>query len=117
MKNAVIGLILSIIPGLALAGSADVVRAKATQTGGTWRIDVTVRHGDAGWDHYADGWGVYTAAGKKLGFRELLHPHDAEQPFTRSLTGVKIPAGTKSVVIRAQDNVHGKGKPYTLKLP
>lgn len=117
MKYAVLGLILSVIPTLALAGKAEVVRAKAIQTGSTWRIDVTVKHADAGWDHYADGWGVFTESGKRLGYRELLHPHDAEQPFTRSLTGVKIPAGTGAVVIRAEDNVHGTGPAYKLKLP
>lgn len=117
MKYAVFGVILSVMPTLVLADKAQVMRAKATQTGATWRIDVTVKHADAGWDHYADGWGVFTESGKKLGYRELLHPHDTEQPFTRSLTGVKIPAGTTTIVIRAEDNVHGTGKAFMLKLP
>jgi hypothetical protein len=30
-----------------------------------------------------------------------------EQPFTRSLSGVKIPEGTKSVRVIAKDTVHG----------
>jgi len=117
MKHALFGLILALIPGLALAGQATVVRAKAVKMGSGWRIDVTLRHADAGWDHYADGWGVYAPDGKKIAYRNLLHPHDDEQPFTRSLTGVKIPAGLGAVVIRGHDNVHGFGKPYTLKLP
>jgi hypothetical protein len=91
------------------AGEADVVSVKALKTGGTWRFDVTVRHDDTGWDHYADGWGVYTLDGTQLGYRELLHPHVDEQPFTRSLGGVKVPDGVNRVVIRAHDNVHGNG--------
>lgn len=117
MKNAVLGLILMLIPTVTAAGEASIMRAKASKMGGSWRIDVTVRHADAGWDHYADGWGIYTPDGQRLGYRELLHPHVDEQPFTRSLTGVRIPAGVTTVIIRAVDNVHGEGKPYTLKLP
>lgn len=117
VKYAVLGFILMLVPTLGAAGDASVVRAKASKMGGSWRIDVTVRHADAGWDHYANGWGVYTPDGRQLGYREILHPHDTEQPFTRSLTGVKIPDGVSTLVIRAKDNVHGEGKPYTLKLP
>jgi hypothetical protein len=117
MKKAVLGLFLALAPTLALAGDTSVVGAKATKMGGSWRIDVTVRHDDAGWDHYANGWGVYTTDGQRLGYREVLHPHVNEQPFTRSLTGVKIPSGVTALVIRAKDNVHGEGKPYTLQLP
>jgi hypothetical protein len=117
MKNAIFGLVLALVPTLAAAGDTSVVRAKAAKMGGSWRIDVTIRHDDAGWDHYADGWGVYTTEGTQLGYRELLHPHVNEQPFTRSLTGVKIPAGVTVLVIRAKDNVHGEGPPYTLQLP
>ncbi len=117
MKNAVLGLVLLLVPTLGAAGEASVVRAQASKMGGSWRIDVTVRHADAGWDHYANGWGVYTTDGRQLGYREILHPHDTEQPFTRSLTGVSIPDGVTEVIIRAKDNVHGEGKPYTLRLP
>jgi hypothetical protein len=35
----------------------------------------------------------------------LLHPHEDEQPFTRDLRGVSIPAGIRRVTIRA----HMKG--------
>jgi hypothetical protein len=117
MKHAAFGLILSLIPTVGLAGQVSILGAKAVKMGGSWRIDVTVRHDDAGWDHYANGWGVYAADGRRLGYRELLHPHVNEQPFTRSLTGVKIPDGTTAVTIRAKDNVHGEGAPYTLTLP
>ncbi len=98
--------------GLALpafAGEADVVGARALKTGDTWRFDVTVRHADTGWDHYVDGWGVYTPDGRQIGYRELLHPHENEQPFTRSLSGVRVPEGVTQVIIRAHDSVHGDG--------
>ena len=42
------------------------------------------------------------ADGQRLGFRELVHPHVTEQPFTRTLSGVEIPAASDHVVIRAR---------------
>lgn len=39
--------------------------------------------------------------------RGLYHPHINEQPCTRSLAGVKIPANTKTVYIEAHDKKHG----------
>ena len=44
-----------------------------------------------------------------LGTRVLLHPHESEPPFTRSLGGVKVPAGVSRVTLRAHDSVHGYG--------
>ncbi|WP_425087483.1 hypothetical protein [Stappia sp.] len=97
-------------PPPALAGKADVVEVVAQQAGdGTWRFDVTVAHADEGWDHYADLWEVVAPDGTVLGQRVLAHPHVDEQPFTRSLSGVEIPAGTGSVEVRARDSVHGLG--------
>ena len=53
-----------------------------------------------------------------LGTRVLLHPHDKEQPFTRSLSGVAIPAGTDRVRLRAHDSVHDYGgAEMTVELP
>jgi len=77
---------------------------------GTLRVDVTVRHADEGWDHYADAWQlVDVETGEVLAERELLHPHVAEQPFTRSLVGVRLPEGTTRFVVRARCQVHGFG--------
>lgn len=70
-------------------------------------VTVTVSHPDTGWDHYADGWEVLDAEGNRLGFRELFHPHVTEQPFTRALSGVAIPEGTKVVYLRTRCNVDG----------
>ena len=70
---------------------------------------VTVRHDDEGWGHYANGWEVLAPDGTVLATRVLRHPHVREQPFTRELRGVAVPAGLASVRIRARDSVHGFG--------
>lgn len=94
----------------ALAGKADVVGVKVTKSSpGVYSFAVTVRHGDTGWKHYADAWEVLGPDGKVLGTRELAHPHEREQPFTRSLSGVTIPEGVSKVRLRAHDKVHGYG--------
>ena len=90
------------------AGEADVVKARMTATGDrVYRIDVTVLHTDKGWDHYADGWRVLDMEGNELGLRVLFHPHENEQPFTRSLDDVKIPSGTRQVQVQARDLPEG----------
>lgn len=106
-----------LLPAAALAGEARVVGATATPGAQGWRFDVAVAHADAGWSHYADAWEVAGPDGAVLGVRELLHPHDDEQPFTRSLSGVAVPEGADHVTIRARDTVHGWGAPYRLALP
>lgn len=101
------------------AGEADVVAAEAiSEGGGLWRFRVTVRHADTGWDHYADKWDVLAPDGTLLGTRTLLHPHVDEQPFTRSLSGVRVPADVRQVRLRAHDSVHGYGgEELTIDLP
>ncbi len=91
----------------ALADAPLIEKATARASGDTWRFDVTIRHPDTGWDHYADGWQVLDMDGKELGMRVLFHPHVDEQPFTRSLSGVQIPADTTQIQIRARDSAHG----------
>lgn len=93
----------------AKASEADVVGVKAVQAANGWRFDVTVLHDDTGWDHYADKWEIVDENGNVLGVRVLAHPHENEQPFTRSLTGVKIPDTVKQVTVRAFDSVHKDG--------
>ncbi len=111
-----IGLFLIAAP--ARAGEADIVAAEARRSSdGSWRFDVTVRHADTGWEHYADKWEVLAPDGTLLGERVLLHPHVEEQPFTRSLSGVAIPPGVTRVRIRAHDSVHAYGgRELTLEL-
>lgn len=102
----------------ALAGNVEIVDATAKQSSNAWTFSVTLKHDDTGWDHYADLWQVFAPDGKLLGERVLLHPHENEQPFTRSLSGVTIPQDVTEVIIRARDNVHGVSpQEYRLKLP
>ncbi|PCI39293.1 MAG: hypothetical protein COB46_09175 [Rhodospirillaceae bacterium] len=110
--------VLMALTSTAWAGEADVVDAKINKTSSeTYRISVSVLHADSGWDHYANSWEVLDQNGTVLGTRVLLHPHENEQPFTRSLSGVKIPKGTSKITIRAHDLVHEfGGKTLTLSL-
>jgi len=94
----------------AWAGEADVLGVRVGKSGdGTFRFDVTIRHADDGWDHYADAFEVIGPDGQVLGMRVLYHPHVDEQPFTRSLTGVRIAPDVATVSVRAHDKVHGHG--------
>jgi hypothetical protein len=102
-------MLILIFAGSAFAGEADVLQAKATRSGAKWSFSVTVQHADEGWDHYADRWEVLTLEGELLATRVLAHPHVGEQPFTRGMGGIEIPEGTKEVVVRARDSVHGYG--------
>jgi hypothetical protein len=89
------------------ADPAEVLDANVFPDGDRWRVDVTIRHGDTGWDDYADGWRVETSDGQVLGTRVLHHPHVEEQPFTRSLGGVEIPPELGHVYIRTRTSVTG----------
>ena len=115
----VLWLSLSISPITAVANEVDVVNVKVQKSGaGVYRFNVTLRHGDTGWKHYTNAWDVVAPDGKVLGTRVLAHPHVNEQPFTRSLSGVKIPMKIKTVTIRAYDLVHKYGgKTMQVKLP
>lgn len=97
---------------------AQVTHVVATQrASGNWCFDTSIRHNDQGWEHYADRWEVLDLAGNQLGYRTLGHPHDNEQPFTRSRCKIKIPAEISKVVVRAKCNKHGfGGKPIVVDL-
>jgi hypothetical protein len=92
---------------LVQAGEVELVKTTFTQRGDTWDVSTTLRHDDTGWEQYADAWRVVTADGKVLGTRVLYHPHEHEQPFTRSLGGVKIPTNLEVVFVEAHCKVHG----------
>ena len=118
MKHLFAALMLVALAAPAIGGEATVERVEARQSSdGTWRFDVTVRHADTGWDHYANAFVVTSEDGETLGTRTLFHPHVEEQPFTRSLSGVAIPEGTTTVMVHAVDSVHGDGTPVRFTLP
>lgn len=95
---------------LVFAGDADVLKVSIKQhKSNTYTFQVTVKHDDSGWDHYVNKWQVMTKDQRVLATRALAHPHVNEQPFTRILSGIKIPEGIDSVVIRAYDSVHNYG--------
>lgn len=93
----------------ASAGPADVIDVEVRPAGASrWSFRVTVRHDDAGWDHYADRWEILAPDGSVLATRVLRHPHVDEQPFTRGLVA-ELPAGIDHVRVRAHDSSHGYG--------
>ncbi len=47
----------------------------------------------------------------------LAHPHVNEQPFTRGVSGIVIPDGLESVLVRGHDKVHGDGEAIEVELP
>ncbi len=100
--------LIVLIPASIHANEVEVLDIKATQaTDKTWRFSVTLKHADEGWNHYANEWQIIAPDNKILGTRTLYHPHVNEQPFTRSLDGVKIPEELHSVRVIAKDTVHG----------
>ncbi len=103
----------------ATAGEADVVKVGiAAESGGAYRFRVTVRHNDEGWEHYADAWEVIGKDGTIYATRVLAHPHENEQPFTRNKSGIQIPDGINTVIVRAHDKVHAYGgKTMEVKVP
>jgi hypothetical protein len=101
------------------AGEADVIAVEVRKRGSNlYDFSVTVQHQDSGWDHYANRWEVLDEKGRVIGTRTLHHPHVNEQPFTRVLSGLVIPADVKTVTIRSHDSVHEYGgKRVTVGLP
>ncbi|GJM02453.1 MAG: hypothetical protein DHS20C08_09540 [Rhodomicrobium sp.] len=104
-----------LVPGFlsssTMAGPTEIVAVKTVKEAeGLYSFDVTIRHKDKGWEHYANKWDVILPSGEVLGTRVLHHPHVNEQPFTRRLSGIKIPHDVKKVYVRAYDNVHGRAK-------
>ena len=105
MKTAFALSLLLALP--AFAEPARIENVSASRTGSGWTIGVTILHPDTGWEHYTDAWRVLDMAGNELGIRLLAHPHVDEQPFTRSLSGVKIPEGTTQIQIQSRDVADG----------
>lgn len=94
--------LICLVASPAAADDATVEAVDLRSAGDAWTVSVTIRHAETGWDDYADGWRVEAPDGTILGTRELLHPHADEQPFTRSLGGVSIPAGIEEIHIRTR---------------
>ncbi|MDQ2778454.1 MAG: hypothetical protein M3Y32_02720 [Pseudomonadota bacterium] len=116
-------LTLSIGSGLTalaqLPSYPDVLGAEVRASGAD-RFDFDVRIASP-YDsptRYGDGLRVQGAGGVVYGVRKLVHDHADEQPFTRDLYGVKIPAGVTSVTVQGRDQHSGwGGKTVDVKLP
>lgn len=105
-------------PADATSGCADVIDATITAENGSFTVSATVSSADTGWEKYADAWEIRDAQGEVLGERVLTHPHETEQPFTRSLSGVVIPDGVVEVTIVAHDSVQGFcGEAFVVEVP
>lgn len=118
MKTLIASALLApfLLAAPALSGPVEIVDARAAREGAAWRFDVTLRHDDQGWAHYANAWRVVGPDGTVYGQRTLLHPHEGGLPFTRSLAGVVVPEGVAGVLIEARDTVHG-WSPSVVELP
>jgi hypothetical protein len=97
----------------------DVVNVKVRVVStNTFDFDVTLSSPYDTPSRYADAFRVTTEVGQVLGERVLLHDHQDEQPFTRDLYGVKIPAEVRVVVVQGRDQKFGYGgKAMLVKLP
>lgn len=108
---------LALLATPAFAGDVSVAAVDVRAAGANaFRFDVTLRHADTGWEHYANAWRVELEDGTVLDTRVLAHPHVDEQPFTRSKT-ITVPAGTRRVRVRGVDSVHGPGEAFWVELP
>mgnify|MGYP000455820182 CR=1 FL=1 len=103
MKPLYLAAILMIAPTLSFADPPVIEQVSAERSDNGWRFDVTIRHADSGWEHYADAFRVLDMDGNELAMRPLAHPHTEEQPFTRSVSAVRIPEGTRQVQVQARD--------------
>ena len=101
----------------ALAGGADVIGVTFERNGDSMAFEVTIRHADEGWDHYADRFEIVGLDGTVYSIRKLTHPHVEEQPFTRTIGGVRLPTSIGGeVIVRARDSVHGfSGQEFVVK--
>jgi hypothetical protein len=88
----------------------DVLSVELTDAGDrTFTVAVTLSSPYDSPERYADAWRVLSDDGTVLGVRELLHDHANEQPFTRTLSGVSIPAEVDEVTVQGRDQVSGWG--------
>ncbi len=99
----------------AIAQPPEIVKAEAiVQNNQLFDFAVTIKHPDSGWDHYANEWVIIVDGDKEVAKRTLYHPHVNEQPFTRYLRDIKIPADVTSIKVIARCNKGHQSKPYVL---
>ncbi len=88
----------------------DVVAVKVSaRSNNTFDFDVTMTSPYDTAQRYADAFRILGPKGEVYGERVLLHDHADEQPFTRELYGVAIPAGITSIQVQGRDQKSGYG--------
>ena len=108
ITNIILAILILVAFNPAHADDVKILAADFSKTGeNKWSVDITLKHDDTGWDHYADNWRVVDSEGNIVGDRVLYHPHVDEQPFTRGLNNVRIPESVTIVYVEAHDKVHG----------
>lgn len=85
------------------------VAAEREDESGAWAFRVTVASPYDTPERYADGWRIVGPDGTVYGVHTLLHDHAAEQPFTRTQTGVVIPDDVGEVIVEGRDLANGFG--------
>jgi hypothetical protein len=96
----------------------DVVDATVERTGQAFSFSVTISSPYDTPERYADGWRILGPDATVYGEHTLAHDHAGEQPFTRTQTGVEIPAGVPEVTVEARDQRYGYGgATVTVSLP
>lgn len=96
----------------------DVIGAEAERDGDAWTVSATLSSPYDSPERYADAWRVVGPDGTVYGERILTHDHAAEQPFTRSQSGIEIPDDVTTVTIEGRDLEFGYGgETFELSLP
>ncbi len=108
--------VLFILFSSIFANVATIKEVSVSGEKGIYSFAVKILHKDSGWKHYVNRYEILDKEGNILATRTLWHPHEHEQPFTRSLNGVKL-SGIKKVWVRANDSVDGYSETYEITLP
>lgn len=87
----------------------DIVDVTVEGSGSRFTVSATISSPYDSSERYADAFRVRTRDGKVLGVRELAHPHTNQQPFTRSLTDLRIPKNVSVIEVQGRDLVNGWG--------
>jgi len=107
---AIFGIVISVSVYASGQKYPNVLAVKVqASSANTFNFAVTISSPYDTPQRYADGYRVMSRDGTVYGVRKLRHNHASEQPFTRGLRGVTIPAGVREVVIQARDQKYGYG--------
>lgn len=100
-------------------GPANVVGvAMSRNLDQTIDLRVTIRSADKGPEHFCDRFEILDPEGRVLHVERIAQPHVNEQPFSVSLTNLRLPEGLERVTFRARMRPDGaSGTQRDVKLP